>query len=307
MKPTEILALLPGFGDAKASAILDSPAWKMPCRYAENPASLVRDTEEIASPLSIRITIGDEKHILCIAKNAAFAELAILWDKRPSVPDTIILALVEKECGALLQTIENTMRKTVKLAGLAETDGESAGRNTGFRLDAADPGQEPIRFSISASDGLVASLGVLRNIDTTSETVRSAKAEAVEIVSRPLLNTDDLARIAPGNFVLMPEFSPDAEESPAELEICGRINLGKDGANRVSAPVGPEIRTAEAREISIGEIFDIAGGAAATPLRRRPEAGDRLLLRLPGGKTANGVAAKVGEQPAMEISPKDDK
>ena len=152
MKPTEILALLPGFGDAKASAILDSPAWKMPCRYAENPASLVRDTEEIASPLSIRITIGDEKHILCIAKNAAFAELAVLWDKRPSVPDTIILALVEKECGALLQTIENTMRKTVKLAGLAETDGESAGRNAGFRLDAA-PGQEPIRFSISASDG----------------------------------------------------------------------------------------------------------------------------------------------------------
>ena len=65
MKPTEILALLPGFGDAKASAILDSPAWKMPCRYAENPASLVRDTEEIASPLSIRITIGDDGTIAC--------------------------------------------------------------------------------------------------------------------------------------------------------------------------------------------------------------------------------------------------
>ena len=61
------------------------------------------------------------------------------------------------------------------------------------------------------------------------------------------------------------------------------------------------------REISIGEIFDIAGGAAATPPRRRPEAGDRLLLRLPGGKTANGVAAKVGEQPAMEILPISDK
>ena len=67
------------------------------------------------------------------------------------------------------------------------------------------------------------------------------------------------------------------------------------------------INTAEAREISIGEIFDIAGGAAATPPRRKPEAGDRLILRLPGGKTATGVAAKVGEQPAMEISPKDDK
>ena len=298
MKPTEILALLPGFGDAKASDILDSPAWKMPCRYAENPANLIRDTEEIASPLSLDIEIGDERHVLRIAKNVAFSELAILWDKFQAVPDTIILALVEKECGALLQTIENTMRKTVKLAGLAEMD---EAPNAGFSLTAAESGQEQVRFSISVSEGLVTSLGVLRNIDTSCECVRSCKAEAVEIVSRPMLNTDDLVRIAPGNFVLMPEFSPDAGESPAELEICGKIHLGKDGANRVTPAVGPEIRDAEAREMSLGEIFDIADGIAAPPPRRKPEPGDRIELRLPGGKTAGGVAGKIGEQLAMEI------
>ena len=125
MKALEILTMfaadpsvasLPGTPDA----ILDSPAFAMPCRLGEETAMLrpAQVAPSEADTLALEIAFGDEPHTLHLARSPRFAQLDKLWDSRADVPEPILLALVERECGPLFQLLENAVRKQLRLTGL---------------------------------------------------------------------------------------------------------------------------------------------------------------------------------------------
>ena len=119
MKPHEILAALPLAASAPPSRILDSPAFAMPCRYGEESATLRPAAVRPADTLSLSLLFGDVPHTLSLARSPRFPELDALWDTRADVPEPILLALAEKECGPLFQLLENAVRRQLRLAGLA--------------------------------------------------------------------------------------------------------------------------------------------------------------------------------------------
>ena len=299
MKPVEILALLPGIGGMGAYGILDFPAWKMLCRHRNSPATLVRDAGNPSSSIAFDIAIGDEQHVLAVVENPAFPELSALQGRIGRVPEPVVLALAEKECGDLLQTLENILRRELKLVGLNREGG--AERCAFFALSSADGGP-PVRFGLEKSDLVAATLGVARNIDHLHESVRSMTVQAAEIRSRPVLGSDELAAISPGAFVLMPEFSQDAPGTVAEFEIPGIFEIGANGVSRISGETaGALVIDTEPREMALGMIFDMAEGSVPPQRREKPEDGRNLELRLPDGRTAFGKACSLGGQCAMEI------
>ena len=111
MKPLEILSALPQGARARPDAIVDSPAFAMPCRLGEESVVVRRASVEpaMSEMLALAVTFGDEPHELCLARSPRFPDLDRLWDRRGEVPQAVLLALVEKECGPLFQALENAV------------------------------------------------------------------------------------------------------------------------------------------------------------------------------------------------------
>ena len=127
MKPFEILSALPRAATATPAQILDSPAFAMPCRYGEESAVLRPAAVRPTDTLSLSLLFGDEPHVLSLARSPRFPELDALWDTLADVPEPILLALAEKECGPLFQLLENAVRHQLRLAGMASPSDPDTG------------------------------------------------------------------------------------------------------------------------------------------------------------------------------------
>ena len=108
MKPHEILSMLPQWADAAPEALLDSPAWAMPCRLGEDSTVLRTADVRPGDTLNLAVLLDGERHVLSIADSPRFADIHALWPSRADVPEPILLALVEKECGPLLQLVDSS-------------------------------------------------------------------------------------------------------------------------------------------------------------------------------------------------------
>ena len=126
MKPFEILSSLPQWTKLDQDAIVDSPAFAMPCRLGEENVTLLLGAVRPADAIRLSITIEDEPHVLSFARSPRFRELDAIWDGLADVPEPIVLALVEKDAGPVLQLVENAVRRKIRLVGLAESDAADA-------------------------------------------------------------------------------------------------------------------------------------------------------------------------------------
>ena len=97
MKSFEILSALPQWSKLAAEAIVDSPAFAMPCRLGDESTTLSLGATPPADAISLSVTLDDEAHILSLGRSPRFKELEAVWDSRADVPEPILLALVEKE------------------------------------------------------------------------------------------------------------------------------------------------------------------------------------------------------------------
>ena len=171
MKPFEIVSSLPQWSGLGPDAIVDLPAFALPCRLGDESATLVLGATHPVETISLSILLESEPHVLSIARSPRFKELDAIWDSRADVPEPILLALVEKDAGPLLQLVENAVRRQLKLVGLAEDEGPDA--RTLF-AQVAD-----IHFSLTRSATVTAAIGNLRNLDFTHETIRSVTLPAL--------------------------------------------------------------------------------------------------------------------------------
>jgi len=235
--------------------------------------------------IRLSITIEDEPHVLSLARSPRFKELDAVWHGLADVPEPIVLALVEKDAGPVLQLVENAVRRKLKLVGLAETDGADARE---FVAQAGD-----VVFSLTRSATVTAALGNLRNIDLAHETVRSSVLPAVAEYAAFALSPADAAGLAVGDAVLLPEL----ESSPARLVVGGQFSVDGDGVSRYSDGELVHVFDAEPRESTLGELFD----AAETPHAVEAKPAGELKLVGKGKTMAIGRLERLGDQPAFIV------
>ena len=211
MKPFEILSALPQWTKLDAEAIVDSPAFAMPCRLGDESTTLVLGATPPADAISLSITLDDEAHVLSLGRSPRFTELEAVWDSRADVPEPILLALVEKDAGTVFQLIENAVHKRLKLVGLATPDSPD-GRTLVAQVD-------DIVFAITRTPAVVSAIGNLRNLDLSHESIRSTSLRVVTEYAAFALPQTDIDGLEVGDAVLLPEIGT----VPTGLIVDGRF------------------------------------------------------------------------------------
>ena len=303
MKPLEILLSLPQWKKATAEALVDSPAFALPCRLGDEPVQLRPAPIEpaVSELLGLSVSFGDEPHTLGLARSPRFPELNKLWDTRAGVPEPILLALVEKECGPLFQLLENAVRKQLRLVGLDDSARSDVAESRPFlNLCVAAPAREatdapPICFTLARTPTVVAALGVLRNLDLTHEAIRSEQLSSVAEYAAFTLPEGDLASLAPGDAVVVSEIGT----VPPRWIVDGRFALDGGGVSPSVDDALVRVRAAESATLPLGVVLDAADGKVPDV----PALSDGSQLRLVrGGRTlATGCLGRVGDQPAFIV------
>lgn len=291
MKPSEIVASLPEWANATSEALLASPAWAMPCRLGEKPCTMRLDALRPADTLDIAILLEDEPHTLSLVDTSRFQNLHAVWAERAEVPEPIMLALIEKECGELLQLIENAARRQLKIVGLAGADAAS-GERLCARL--VSGGEYLFSFAITSTPSLVRTLGRLAFIDASHSSVRETSLPAVAEIAAFTMPHEDLAVLAPGDFLLLPEVGTVAPR----LIVDGRFAVDVNGVSPWTPDSRLRVVETEARTVTLGELFKWSGEAS-------PNNASGLKLERNGQTIATGRPGKLAEHPAMIIESKE--
>ena len=206
MSANELIEKWPGIAGADAAAIFGMDAWAMPVGYNGNDATLVKDATRERDVIGLEIRFDAERHFLALAVSDAYPELSKVWTERTKLPDEIVLALVEKECGALFQTLENAARRQVSVIGLADREAAKAEnvKAQAFALRDAS-GETVCDFSLSMSPALFAEFGRVENLDANHESIRALTRPARAEYAAFSLTEDELKGLAVGDHLLLPE------------------------------------------------------------------------------------------------------
>lgn len=282
MKPSEIIAALSEWRDAKAADIIASPAWAMPCRLGDAQDVMRMDVIRPADVLSLAIRFEDEPHILGLAPSPRFPELSRLWPSLADVPEPILLALVEKECGPFLQMLENAIRRQLKIDGISQTPPGPEEQAIAARI--AD-----VTFTLTRTVTVTETLGQLRYIDLTHPSIREKTLPAEYEYAAFALPQEDLDALIPGDALLLPEIGAIKPRIIAD----SRFVLDETGVNPFAEDTLVRVRSIEPHSITLGELFD---GAADTLPAASP-----LKLVVSGKTVAIGRLDKLAEHPALFI------
>lgn len=297
MKPLEIISALPQWANAAPGAILDSQAFAMPCRLGDE-STVLRHAGVLpagAETMPLSITFGDEPHTLSLARSSRFPDLDRLWPTRADVPEAILLALVERECGSLLQMLENAVRRQLRLNGLAHADAAADGTaradipSVSFEL-----GDPPAVFTLTRSDTVASAMGVLRNLDLSHEEIRSQPLPAVCEYAAFALGAADIVNLAPGDALLLPEIGTLAPR----LVVDGRFTVDTNGVLPYAEDALVRVRAAAGRTMPLGELFD---ASEEPPVQPAAEPGLQLCLVKGGRLVASGRLDRLADQFAFVV------
>ena len=319
MNSLDILSALPPFRDWSPAEVLASPAWAMPCRLGSEEGRLVAEGALLpADPLRLAVRFADDPATLALADSPIFPELHALWASRAEVPSPILLALVEKECGPLLQLLENAAGRQLAIDGLA--DGKAEGGSGGaaprslvpFSLRRAT-GEELCSFALTLPPAVLESFGALRNLDTAHSSVRELALPAVMQLAAPVLSSADLESIAPGDHLLLPEVQApaagDSGESPdgqapscpeATLIVSGLLAAAPSGLAPWSDPGTLRVVLSDSAMLPLGDLLDLASGSLdhSSLVARHSSLREGAALALLRGPA---TLAAVASQPSFEI------
>ena len=255
----------PSFEKVNAETVFASPAWRLETVCGERPAVLTKAETPESDLLWVSVTLEDEVHVLGIGDSAAYADLHLLWARRKDLPDELLLALVERECGDLFQVLEKVFRRQFQIKGLA--DGGPSGGGAGFRLRTD---VTSYAFALDLSPLLVMELGKLKYLDPGHESIRAlcrpawAEHAAVELLE------SECAALAAGDCIVLPEGA----------EPVWRVTVPEDDLVHV--------RSEAAGEVTFAQMADDDWPAL-------PEPG-RLVLLKGGRPVARGRLATLGLQ-----------
>lgn len=266
----KLLSEWPGWARANSDAILASPAWRLETKWGEEPAVLRRSAEVPSDALMLKVALDGDERMLALADSELFADLHQLWARRRELPQEVLLALIEKECGGVFQLLENVFRRSFSVRGLAEADGATDGL-AGFELKGNGVA---LRFAIGLAPVDRSELGRLTNIDTGHESIRSLVREAEADYGAVELEEDSLGALVAGDLILLPEAEPS-----------WRCAAPSEGACRI---LGARSQTLTFAQFADGDLPPVPS----------PDA----LRLVAGGRTlATGGVVKVGQCAALRL------
>lgn len=284
MKPLEVLSALPNWAKASPGSLLDSPAWAMPCRLGDAASTLRKAEMRPGDTLNIAVLLDGERHLLSIADSPRFADLHALWAERADVPEPLLLAVVEKDCGDLLQLVENAVRRQLNVEGLSS--GIPDERTLFVQV-------EDVVFGLTRSSMVEDALGQLRFIDVAHESVRGATLPCETEIAAFTLSAADIASIAVGDSLLLPE----AGVVPSRLVVDGRFVVDENGVAPFKDDGRIRVVGDVQRELTLGELFDRAQNPAAL----EPEKPAQLRLVSAGKVIAHGSLGQLAGQSAFSV------
>lgn len=300
MKPLDILSALPKWASATPRDLLASPAWAMPCRLGEARCTMRIGAIRPVDTLDLAIKLESEDHVLGIAVSPTFPELNAVWPSRADVPAPILLALVEKECGQLLQLIENAVRRQLKIDGLRPAPSEvpeavPEGQEATV-LEISDPSIPTMTFTLTMSQAIEEALGQLRYIDAAHQSVREATVSAETEYASFAIPEADIASFVSGDALLLPEIGTLKPRAVIEK----RLIVSGNGVETWNDANLPRVCSVSDTEMPVGDILDIAEGSVSA-LPPPPQENAPLKLVRSGKALAYGHLGRVGNQFAFVI------
>jgi len=287
MKSPEILSAIPRWRTASPEKLLESPAWAMPCRLGDEAETLRVADVKPCDTLDLSVLLDGERHVLSIVDSPRFADLHAMWPSRADVPEQILLALVERECGVLLQLVENAVRRQLKIEGLAPEGPD--GRTLFAQV-------EDVVFGLTRSPMVEAALGQLRFIDSSHPSVRAETLPAEVEYAAFALPAVDMAALAVGDALLLPEVG----SVPPRLVVDGRFAVDGNGVAQFAEDGRCRVVSADTRTAALGELFDAADGTPpAAPADCSPL--QQLHLVHNGRVIAVGHLDRLGDQSAFLV------
>ena len=307
MKPSDILATLQEWAKATQDQICSSPAFAMPCRLGDVPCTLHLDAARPAETLDILVRFENETHQIGLCDTPRFPDLHTLWSTRDEVPEPILLALIEKECGPFFQTLENAIRRQLRVEGIAKAPDSRP--TLAARLLAAD-GSEWLTFTVTRSAMILESLGSLRYIDPSHPAIRERRLPVTVEYAAFTIPAAELATLAPGDALLLPELEGTEEDWPVKVIVDGRFAAtAATGVTPWNAADTAPVRIVreEPGTVSFGALADLAVDSGEweesgefAPFGK-PQPNVALTLLRANQAIATGRLDRLGGQNAMII------
>ena len=231
MTPLELLKTWPGWEQKTADEIISCPAFRVQIGertfLSAAPSDMSGRAGTPCTPqnLDLSISFDDEPSTLSLYDSPAFPELHELWPVLPKLPPEIILALVEKECGSFLQSLENTLRRRLSIKGLSGRAGTPCtppSDLSGERilLSAAKPEaqeESSLTFSLTKTPWLVSLLGTLDHLDLADPAITSLTRPAEACYAEFSASTE----LKEGDILLLRDEEPKYifERNPEFLQV----------------------------------------------------------------------------------------
>jgi len=269
MNAAELLREWPGWSKANAESVFGSPAWRLRVEYAGGDAGVVR-RETIAPLVALDVTFDDDASRLVIGESDEFGDLMRLRERLEGLPGEVVIALVEKECGELLQTVENAVGRQIVIRGVA------AAELSGLVAFAVVHAGGETGFALKTDAAMVQRFGAVGNLDAGHATIRALEREASAEYAEIDLLESELSALAVGDRLILPE----------DAVRAWRTDAGADDLVHVRS-AGPSM-------ISFASFADDDLPEVPAP--------DELALVRRGRVIASAVAGKLGLADAVRIT-----
>ena len=292
MKPFELLAHWPVWEKASAAEIFASPAWRMRTGVQGENYLLQRAAIAPVDLLYLRVAFEDEEVMVGVADSPLFPELHALWSAREEVPQAVVLALLERECGGLFQALENIFRRQLMVKSLEAGSQAVARVSTAFRL-AKEGSAEACLFTVALTPALIEELGQLKALDPAHETLRGMELPVRFELAAFALNEVEARGLQAGDALLLPEVAEDGS-SKAPRWVIGEQFAVSGGALELLVEDG-------LFHVGVAAPLAVSFGALCEGRIPRPNECSALALFREGRAVAYGSLQTLGSQRCMMI------
>lgn len=203
MSAFDILKSWPGISESSAEELFAHPAWAMSCQWGDERCILRHADAKPRDVIGMAITLDDEPHFLGLGNRETFPDLHVLWDRKKELPSALVLALIEKECGNLLQMIENVARRQVCVTGLDDPEKRSGA--SAFEVVSVSDGSIRASFVLDVKPFMARMFGQLRFLDLNHESLRAMTRPARAVYATFDLPESDIAGLEAGDYLMLPE------------------------------------------------------------------------------------------------------
>ena len=243
MNAFELLQNWPSWKKASAETIFDSPAWAMPVRWRDMSCIMRKADVQFRDVLGISIRLDGEDNFIGLENRETFRDLNILWDVKNNLPDALKLALVEKECGALFQIIENAARRQLTVVDIAPTTRRED--TTGFEIIDQE-GRIMATFDLKVTPAMILAFGMMKFIDVNHQSIREMTRPARATFATFKLSETEKANLAPGDYLMMPEIGT----VPSQWQL----EPPQDGTFMICAPETQQLTFAQFADDQLPDV-----------------------------------------------------